>query len=232
VDLPWSFQDGHPPAVLARGPSVATRRGEVKIAEYTKTASVCASQRGPPFPEPFMTQDEFWDHIRASRRVDQEEHAERLAKRLSKLPEKEIVSFVQRWEEASANAYRWDLWGAAYLINGGCSDDGFQYFRWWLLLQGRAVYEAAIANPDSLAEVVDSEEEVEAEVYPGTDAWFLATGKKQDDAGYAAFNQAVGRKNREPDKPKGKQWDFDDDKQLQRRLPKLTKMYLGEGEDD
>jgi len=66
------------------------------------------------------------------------------------------------------------------------------------------VYEAAIANPDSFAEVVDSEEEVEAEVYPGTDAWFLATGKMQDDAGYAAFNQAVGRESREPDKPKGR----------------------------
>jgi len=33
-------------------------------------------------------------------------------------------------------AYTWDLWGAAYLINGGCSDDGFEYFRRWLVSRG------------------------------------------------------------------------------------------------
>src|SRR5262245_57201855 len=102
-----------------------------------------------------MTKDVFWDHIRATRRVEPEEHADRLTKRLSKLPEAEIGGFIQRWDEASVDAYRWDLWGAAYLINGGCSDDGFQYFRWWLLLQGRAAYEAALADPDSLAKIVD-----------------------------------------------------------------------------
>lgn len=179
-----------------------------------------------------MTNDEFWGHIRASRRIDQEEHADRLVKRLAKLSEKEIIGFVQRWEEASVNAYRWNLWGAAYLINGGCSDDGFQYFRWWLLLQGRDVYEAAIADPDSLAGVVDEEGEVEAEVYPGADAWFLKTGTEQNEAGYAAFNQAVKRRPPEPDSPRGKKWDFDDDAQIRRRLPKLAKMFLEEDERD
>jgi hypothetical protein len=28
-------------------------------------------------------------------------------------------------------SYRNDLWAAGYLINGGCSDDGFDYFRGW-----------------------------------------------------------------------------------------------------
>ena len=30
-------------------------------------------------------------------------------------------------------AYTWDLWGAADVIHGGCSDDGFEYFRRWLV---------------------------------------------------------------------------------------------------
>ena len=33
-----------------------------------------------------MTAAQFWDHIRASRRIDPEAHAERLEKRLAKLP--------------------------------------------------------------------------------------------------------------------------------------------------
>jgi Protein of unknown function (DUF4240) len=49
-------------------------------------------------------------------------------------------------------SYRWELWGAAELLNGGASGDGFEYFRAWLIAQGRAVYEAAMRDPDSLAE--------------------------------------------------------------------------------
>src|ERR1700731_1618466 len=50
-------------------------------------------------------------------------------------------------------AYTWDLWGAASVIHGGCSDDGFEYFRRWLVLRGRDVYEDALADPDSLAQL-------------------------------------------------------------------------------
>ncbi|MFC9245678.1 DUF4240 domain-containing protein [Streptomyces sp. NPDC057136] len=45
------------------------------------------------------------------------------------------------------------LWAAAYVINGGCSDDGFDYFRGWLIAQGREVFERTAADPDALAEV-------------------------------------------------------------------------------
>jgi hypothetical protein len=38
------------------------------------------------------------------------------------------------------------------VIHGGCSDDGFEYFRRWLVSRGRDVYEAALADPDSLAQ--------------------------------------------------------------------------------
>lgn len=35
-------------------------------------------------------------------------------------------------------------------MNGGCSDDGFKYFRDWLISEGQEVYESAVAEPDSL----------------------------------------------------------------------------------
>ena len=56
------------------------------------------------------------------------------------------------WQRMT-DAQTWDLWGAAYLVNGGCSDDGFVYFRAWLISQGRAIYTAAVENPDSMAGV-------------------------------------------------------------------------------
>jgi Protein of unknown function (DUF4240) len=51
-------------------------------------------------------------------------------------------------------AYSWDLWGAAYVVNGGGSDDGFEYFCCWLVSRGREVYESALADSDGLAQLV------------------------------------------------------------------------------
>ena len=39
------------------------------------------------------------------------------------------------------------------MCENGCSDDGFIDFRAWLIAQGREVYLAALADPDSLTDV-------------------------------------------------------------------------------
>jgi hypothetical protein len=36
-------------------------------------------------------------------------------------------------------------------VNAGCSDDGFEDFRGWLIAQARQVYQASLQDPDSLA---------------------------------------------------------------------------------
>jgi hypothetical protein len=103
-----------------------------------------------------MTLPEFWDLIDASRRgaADNPDlQMEQLRSLLAKLPAQEVLAFGALLYRLHAESYRGDLWGAAFLINGGCSDDGFDYFRAWLIAQGRSVYEAALANPDSLASV-------------------------------------------------------------------------------
>lgn len=51
-------------------------------------------------------------------------------------------------------AYQYGLWTAASVMERyGCSDDGFMDFRAWLVGQGKAVYMAALKDPDSLANV-------------------------------------------------------------------------------
>jgi hypothetical protein len=176
-----------------------------------------------------MTLDEFWSHIQASKRSDPDEHVEKLIERLAKLEPAEIIDFDHWWYLKLREASRWNLWGAAYLINGGCSDDGFEYFRDWLILQGRDVFQAAVANPDTLAEVVDPDDEyLECECYPGLDAWFEATATMKDDTGYKALQAA---REAHPDRPSGEpdmgeNWDFDDDAENRKRLPRLAAMYL------
>lgn len=44
------------------------------------------------------------------------------------------------------------------MVKGGCSDDGFEYFRGWLIAQGRSYFEAALADPERAAERVEGRE--------------------------------------------------------------------------
>lgn len=96
--------------------------------------------------------DRFWQIVDQTVTPDYDAQLDRLAEALSKLSRDEILAFDADFWKASKVAYRWDLWGAAYVINGGCSDDGFIDFRSWLIAQGKAVYDAALANPESLAD--------------------------------------------------------------------------------
>ena len=52
---------------------------------------------------------------------------------LLELPADEIEEFDIIFYRFHAQAYRNDVWAAAYIMNGGCSDDGFLDFRSWLI---------------------------------------------------------------------------------------------------
>src|SRR5215510_8652424 len=68
-----------------------------------------------------------------------------------------LIGEIMHWEQIFATYHRLSytnpLWAAAYVVNGGCSDDGFDYFRGWLIAQGREVFERVTADPDALAEL-------------------------------------------------------------------------------
>ena len=38
---------------------------------------------------------------------------------------------------------------------GGCSDDGFEYFRYWLITRGQEVFNSTMENVDSLCDEFD-----------------------------------------------------------------------------
>ena len=182
-----------------------------------------------------MTLKEFWEHIEKSKRRDADEHGERLEARLAKRPVNDILDFANIWDQMLYRAYTWDLWGAAYIINGGCSDDGFEYFRGWLILRGRKVYEAALKNPDSLAGVVDPDEDFcESEARPGWNAWFRATGTERDEAGYDALEAALDARpqRQSPNRGLGRGWDFDDERKMRKRYPRLWALYNDSGDED
>ncbi len=169
-----------------------------------------------------MTEDQFWQIIQRSFDAcdgDLDEQAETLAGELEPLSVEEIESFDQHFSQFSRQAYTWDLWGAAYIINGGCSDDGFQYFRWWLISRGRDCFFRALNVSDSLVE------------YPGD---LVAQGTDFEDIAYVA-DRVCKEKSGDfcvhdvpppPSEPAGDPWPQDDEETFRVRWPKLFARIL------
>jgi hypothetical protein len=174
--------------------------------------------------------DEFWNLIDQARAdaadpADAEQVVDNAIGRLTGRPVPEIVSAAQLFWDVMAASYRTDLWAAAYLINGGCSDDGFEYFRGWLVAQGRATYEAVVASPDRLAELPL----IRAAVASGLDVECESALGIADDAHLAATGSHLPRGSfaiRYPDLDFD--WDFDDDDEARRRLPRLMELHEAE----
>src|SRR5581483_9859825 len=160
-----------------------------------------------------MNEKRFWDILGAScpRGADSGEWFDRLVRELKKLPPEEILAFERLFDAKTAAAYTNDLWGAAYLINGGASDDGFYDFRCWLVGMGKQVYDAALADPDSLAEVLPLDDDVaEAEIHAaGYRAWeeLGLDAQAREDALTASGSSPDGDLQ-------GDDWDFDDDDEV------------------
>jgi hypothetical protein len=109
----------------------------------------------------------FWKLIKTAKSRsggDPFQQTELLRAALEKLPPEEIVAFDKILGQLKAESYRNDLWAAAYIIQGGCSNDGFEYFRCWLIAQGKKVYEAALRDPETLADAIDLDEDEREEV--------------------------------------------------------------------
>jgi hypothetical protein len=168
-----------------------------------------------------VQQDRFWELVEASGEGsggDCEAQATQLAAMLEQLPAAEIISFERHSVRLLGEANHRDLWGAAWQVNGGCSDDGFLYFRGWLLTQGRATWEAAVRDPDSLAThpAVATQAALECEdvLYVASVAYRARTGTELD-------RGLVGEDLVGFTRPRGAHWDFEDDDELRRRLPRL-----------
>ena len=102
-----------------------------------------------------VTLDEFWMHIEAVKREapSVEVVPRLLTRRLGQLPENEIVDFSNHFRDCLNRSNDGCLWVAASVMMGGCGDDSFDYFRGWLIAQGQRVFEAVLAEPDSMAEL-------------------------------------------------------------------------------
>ena len=104
-----------------------------------------------------INKDTFWGLIREAKDAcgqDMSAMMEYLKERLVSMGTEQAQNFHDITQAYEDLACKYGLWDAAEIIKEyGCSDDGFIDFRAWLIAQGKEVYLAALADPDSLAEV-------------------------------------------------------------------------------
>jgi len=134
--------------------SFAQRKIDEKLRKGYQHAQLGVSEKKPIEKQVLDERGIFWRLIELSRKGSEGDlyvQLDNLRHRLMKLSEEGLRSFDRVFWDLMNESYRADLWGAAYLIKGGCSDDSFDYFRAWLIMQGEQPFTEALRNPDGLA---------------------------------------------------------------------------------
>ncbi len=160
-----------------------------------------------------MNEAQFWEIIQRvdiNAKGDMDEKCNLITKAIASLDPINAQVFGELFDAMDDRAYSWEVWGAAYVIHGGCSDDTFSDFRASLISRGKVGFDKAIRDPDSLAD--DNIEE---------ESWFYEGYQYAVSAGVeAAVGKQVKRKTSAPTEPSGNEWDEETVNELYPRLSK------------
>jgi hypothetical protein len=173
-----------------------------------------------------MRTDDFWaviDRATADRPGSPDEVARRATAELVEREPDEIVAWGRHLDKVLAASGKEDLWAAAYLINGGCSEDGFDNFRGWLIANGRDVVARAVRDPDSLADLPSVRAAAATgAVFEAEEVLTIAEEAHQQATGTELPPRETPRTRPDP----AMLWDFDNEEEMQKRLPRLSALFL------
>ena len=159
-----------------------------------------------------MESKKFWkiiENTKSERSGDYEKPQSLLERELFKLTAKEVLEFDNKFSTLRGKIYTWDFWAAAYIINGGCSDDCFSDFRGWLIGQGKSIFESAVQNIETLSELKETNDgDWEGLSYISTDIYKKKTGNDMPNEIQENFEII------------GEEWE-EDENELKNRFPKL-----------
>ena len=166
-----------------------------------------------------MTREAFWevlDAAMAGAAFVRSALPDALRDELLGQSEEEVADFIRHFHDARVEAYRWELFGAAWIAGGGASEDDFGDFRDWLISLGREVFDDVLHHPERLLNHADPAElrdpfdpDVRGAAF---DAYLELTGVD-------APEQLI---RPHPAAPAGRRWEPDD---LPRLFPRLWKFY-------
>ncbi|WP_171002392.1 DUF4240 domain-containing protein [Listeria newyorkensis] len=164
--------------------------------------------------------------------ADIDEYVEVLEKLLRKLKPDDMVKWQLIFDEYLEVSKADRLWAAAYLLNDGASDDGFDYFRAWLISLGQDAFLAILEDPDCLGELLqgnvddDFLAEFEEIMYISSDAYLEKTEQDEEEVFFEACDRLALTAEEKAEihadivLPEALEWDEDDD--LEIIFPKIA----------
>ncbi|MET3977574.1 hypothetical protein ABIB62_000140 [Mucilaginibacter sp. UYP25] len=172
-----------------------------------------------------MDEVEFWkiiDYSYESSAGDLEMQSNVIIKGLSQYTPSEIIEFEVIFTKKLIEANDYKIIAINHIVDSPVSDDGFLYFRCWLISLGRKNFEQTIKKPDYLAHVIQKGvvPDFESMLYISTSAYKNKTGKQVEDATFpreVAFRRGLNYETGGA-KITGKDWKEED---LPKLYPKL-----------
>lgn len=161
-----------------------------------------------------MSDAQFWTLIAEARQDagSPGQFAAALETSLGASPPKDIQAFDALLRKHLDALQSWDLWAFAHLARGGCPDDSFDYFRAWIVAQGRETFEAAVRGPEALLAQFDDCWDCQCEE-------FLSVA---DEVYRAATGEDLPRKVRKAAPLRGTRWQ---EEELASRFPEVVRRF-------
>nr|WP_294793604.1 DUF4240 domain-containing protein [uncultured Mucilaginibacter sp.] len=133
-----------------------------------------------------LDENEFWkiiDYSYNAAKGNLDLQNQIVTQKLSDYAPEEIINFEIILCKKLIEANDFKILAANKIIDSYVSDDGFLYFRLWLISLGRETFEQTLKSPDHLATVVGKGvlPEFEPLLYVSTQAYKNKTGKQQED---------------------------------------------------
>ena len=226
-----SFDPGQQPNVIEQQKSVAlegydhaidwmTRLGRLEaLQQLTEERDAMREERFAALPPASdlrrMDDAVFWELISRSRSEGPTtpEQLAVLGELLRTFKAADIKRFGSLYARNMRKLYHWNVWALAYAARGGCSDDAFEEFRAWLILQGDpTLLDLALKDPARAALHVPPDPELP----DGAWVWMIEE----------AHLQRAGTPLELPmidlEKPKGKEWP---EEAFEEIFPDLVRYY-------
>lgn len=173
-----------------------------------------------------LDEEKYWSIIEKSLKEtsNQEDQELFLISEIEQLSPKEMVGFRLRTDKLLFDSYTSNLWCANYIISNGAADDGFDYFRCWLISRGKEAYYKTLENPDYLINLVANE----PQVYDFEGFWYVAMGafKNATDQDIQSYIDYENFKTTDDNYPILEfNWNVDEPQTMEKVCPLLYKKF-------
>lgn len=109
-----------------------------------------------------LDKNNFWDLVKYTKELssNKEDQIKLLIRIFENKSIEQIAAFESIQNYYMNISYSSNLWAVAFYLNGGCSDDSFEYYRGWLISEGKQKFEILTRTPNEISKHYSNKNEI------------------------------------------------------------------------